>query len=270
RYSSQTPCSAPCPSPCGGCPPSPPPPVCPQYPPCPAPAAYPQSYSVAPQYVQPQQMQVVYLDHLSDAKAGEPERVEPQVVYQSLPSGGSRLIVPQGADVYALNAGNGASYQYEQPTVVYRTANLPASGGYAAVEQNVDEMDLKGLEAGIPLRPTIQKRTTLEEIEKIVDELDAMDEQKLVRKVRSLMGDDVISREDKEEERRDYGELISSDEEVEMIGEEKKRKEKKREEKEEEEKKKSKKHHEKNKKSRRSSKKAKADESEEAVNVERD
>lgn len=33
------------------------------------------------------------------------------------------------------------------------------------------------------------------------------------------MGDDVISREDKEEHKREYGEMIDSDEEVEMIGE---------------------------------------------------
>lgn len=33
------------------------------------------------------------------------------------------------------------------------------------------------------------------------------------------MGDDVISREDREEQKREYGEMIDSDEEMEMIGE---------------------------------------------------
>ncbi|GMT11528.1 hypothetical protein PFISCL1PPCAC_2825, partial [Pristionchus fissidentatus] len=160
------------------------------------------------QYAQPepdvypggQQPTVIYLDQQNGGRTAGGNR--PQVVYQSLPSGGSRLIVPPGSEVYTLNSGTGASYQYEQPTVVYRTDKLPTNG-YAAVEQNIDELDVKALEWGIPLTPTKHKRGTLEAIEKMVDDAE-IGEETIVRKARALT--------------EDFGELISSEEEVEMIG----------------------------------------------------
>ncbi|GMS81440.1 hypothetical protein PENTCL1PPCAC_3615, partial [Pristionchus entomophagus] len=215
---------------------------------------------------EPQQQQtVIYLDQQLAAKGGK----RPQVVYQSLPSGGSQLIVPPGSNVYALNTGAGSSYQYQQPRVVYHTDQLPAggynSGAYAAVEQSVDEMDLKGMEWGIPLKPTEHRRSTLDAIEKLADDAEVEEERVLIRKARAL-NDDVIARE--EQEQKDYGDLISSEEEVEMIGGRKKEKIEKVEMPDEEEEEqeietttptKVTKHHEKSKKSHRSSKRARAE-----------